>query len=118
MCCKNRTLSFVQKPCRAHDVHFEPGSIGSGLGWEKRPEEMEAEGARCNSRKTLCALLEGNGEFRGVSMDSIVPVKLLLTGTAQRLELKEKKFIVFTVAPQYELDALWTTILVIDKEFG
>ena len=87
------------------------------LAREKMPEEMEAEAARCNSLKTLRALAERNGEFRGASMDSIAPVKLLLTDIAQRLELKEKKFIVFTAAPQYELDALWTTILAIDKEF-
>ena len=54
------------------------------------PEEMEAEAARCNSLKTLCALAERKGEFRGASMDSIAPVKLLLTDIAQRLELKER----------------------------
>ena len=50
-------------------------------------------------------------------MDSIAPVKLLLTDIAQRLELKEKKFIVSTAAPKYELDVMWTMILVNQHEF-
>ena len=87
------------------------------LAREKMPEEMEAEASKCNSLKNLRALAEWNAEFRVASKDSIAPVKILLTDIAQRLELKEKKFVVYTAAPLYELDALWMTILAIDKEF-
>ena len=50
-------------------------------------------------------------------MDSIAPVKILLTDIARRLELKGKKFSVFTAASSEELDKLWTTLLSIDQEF-
>ena len=51
---------------------------------KKLPEEMDAEAARCNKIKTLHALVERNGEFHGALMDSIVPMKMLLTDIAQR----------------------------------
>ena len=44
-------------------------------------------------------------------------VKVILSDMVQRLELKEKKFEVFTAATQEELDAFWTVLLAVDKEF-
>ena len=50
-------------------------------------------------------------------MDAIAPVKVVLSDVVRRLELKEKKFQIFTAATQDELDELWTSLFVIDKEF-
>ena len=50
-------------------------------------------------------------------MDSVAPVKIVLTDIAKRLEVKEKKFSVFTAASADELDDLWAALLSIDKEF-
>lgn len=60
------------------------------------PDEMEAEAAKCNSLKALRAVAARSAEFRDASLDSIVPVKKLLTDIALRLELKENNFNVFT----------------------
>ena len=80
-------------------------------------QEVEAEAEKCNSMKALRAVAERNPAFREAALDSIAPVKIVLTDIAKRLELKGKKFSVFTAASPEELDDLWTTLLSIDQEF-
>ena len=80
-------------------------------------QEMEAEAEKCNSMKALRAVAERNPAFREAALDSIVPVKIVLTNIAKRLELKGKKFSIFTAASTEELDDLWTTLLSIDQLF-
>jgi len=80
-------------------------------------QEMEAEAEKCNSMKALQAVAERNPAFREAALDSIAPVKIVLTDIAKRLELKEKKFNLFTAASPEELDDLWTTLLSIDQQF-
>ena len=87
------------------------------LAREKMPDEMEATATRCNSLKALRAVAEQKPDFVGSVVDSIAPVKILLSDVARRLELKQKKFKVFTAASAGELDAFWTALLAIDKEF-
>ena len=81
------------------------------------PEEMEAEATKCNSLKALRAVAERNVGFKEAAMDSIAPVKILLTDIVRRLELKERKFNVFTAATGEEMDRLWTAFLALDQEF-
>ena len=87
------------------------------LAREKMPDEMEAEAARCNSLEALRKVAERKPEFRSACLDSVAPVKVILSDMVRRLELKEKKFEVFTAATQEELDAFWTVLLAVDKEF-
>ena len=67
--------------------------------------------------KALRAVAERSPAFREAPLDSIAPVKIVLTDIAQRLELKEKKFCVFTAASAQELDDLWSALLPIDHKF-
>ena len=87
------------------------------LARQQMPDEMETEAARCNSLKTLRKVAERRPEFRSACLDSVAPAKVLLTDIVRRLELKEKKFEVFTAATQEELDAFWTSQLAVDAEF-
>ena len=87
------------------------------LARQKMPDEMETEAARCNSLKTLRKVAERRPEFRSACLDSVAPAKVLLTDIVRRLELKEKKFEVFTAATQEELDTFWTSLLAVDAEF-
>ena len=75
------------------------------------------EAEKCNSMKALRAVAERNPPFRDAALDSIAPVKIVLTYIAKRLELKGKKFSVFTAASPEELDDAWTALLSIDQQF-
>ena len=55
------------------------------------PDEMEVEAARCNSLKTLCKVAERKAEFRSACLDSVAPVKVILSDIVRPLELKEKR---------------------------
>ena len=68
------------------------------LAWKSMSEEMEAEASKCNSLKVLRAVAERNVEFKVAGLDSIGPVKVLLTDIARSLELKGQKFCGFTAA--------------------
>ena len=59
-----------------------------------------------------------NSEFQGACLDSIAPVKKLLTDIAVCLELKEKKFQVFIAATPSEVSDHWTALLPIDTHFS
>ncbi|KAL5496676.1 hypothetical protein EMCRGX_G013014 [Ephydatia muelleri] len=85
------------------------------LARKSMPEEMEAEATKCNSMKALRSVAERIVGFKEAILDSISPVKVILTDIAKRLELKEKKFTVFS--PATKLDDLWTSIFSIDQEF-
>ena len=82
------------------------------------PREMEEEAERCNSLKALRAVASRNSEFQGACLDSVAPVKKLLTDIALRLELKEKKFQVFVAATPAEIDDLWSALLSVDTQFS
>lgn len=59
---------------------------------------------------------EKNSEFQKAALDSIAPVKILLTDIIMRLELKGKNFQVFSAASAAEIDSLWNSLLAIDHE--
>ena len=63
------------------------------------------------------AVAEQKPDLESSVVDSIATVKILLSDMARQLELKQKKFKVFTAANADELDLFWTALLAIDKEF-
>ena len=87
------------------------------LARKSMPEEMEVEATKCNSMQALRSVAGRKVGFKEAMLDSISSVKAVLTDIAKRLELKEKKFSVFSAATNDELDDLWTSILSIDQEF-
>ena len=87
------------------------------LAREKMGDEMEKEAAKCNSLKALRAVAEQKPEFKNAAMDSMSPVKILLSDIIRRLELKGVKFQVFSAATQSGLNDFWTDLLSLDHEF-
>lgn len=81
------------------------------------PEEMEAEATKCNSLKALRAVAERQVGFKQTALDSIAPVKILLTDIVRGLELKQRKFKLFSSATEEEMSDMWTALLAIDQEF-
>ena len=87
------------------------------LARAKMPDEMEALAKNCNSLKALLKVTQGKPQFRDVCLDALAPVKVLLNDVVRRLELKEKKFEVFTAATENELNEFWTSLSAFDEEF-
>ena len=85
------------------------------LARAKMPDELETTASRCNSLKALRAVAQQKPDFVRSVADSLAPVKILLSDIARRLELKEKKFKVFTAATASELDAFWTALLALEN---
>lgn len=81
------------------------------------PDEIEAEAAKCNSMKALRAVAQNHPALKSAVSDSIASTKIILSEIAQRLELKGKKFQVFTAASPSELDEFWTALLSLDSTF-
>ena len=117
--CATRTAPYhsYRNPVERIMSILNLGLQAVALAREKMPEEFEAESAKCNSLKALRAIAERNPDFHGAAIDTMVPVKLVLTDLSRRLELKEKKFAVFSAAADTELDELWTALPAIDAEF-
>ena len=85
------------------------------LARAKMPDELETTASRCNSLKALRAVAQQKPDFVRSVADSLAPVKILLSDIARQLELKEKKFKVFTAATASELDAFWTALLALEN---
>jgi len=92
---------------------FNIGLQAIALARKEMPQEMEVE--KCSSMKALRAVAKRNPSFREASLDSIAPVKIVLTN---RLELKGKKFSTFAATSAQQLGDLWTALLTIDEEFS
>ena len=65
---------------------------------------IESEIAKCNSLSDLRKISEKRCDIIAGVMDSLSPVKVLLTQIMQRLMLKDKPFQVFTSATPSEID--------------
>jgi len=91
--CENGSISFIQKPCGKNNVDHQHRFASYSFGWK-------SHATRNGSRGRESSL-----------------IKIVLTDIAKRLEVKEKKFSVYTAASADELDDLWVALLSIDKEF-
>ena len=89
-----------------------------GLMRLEMPEDFEAEARKCHSMADLRKVAESRPEFVALSLDSLSPVKILLTDFFQRLELKSKPFAVMASAAQAEIDEFWTVVMSIDDSLG
>ena len=91
-----------------------------GLMQEKMTDEQEAAIASSNNLSQLRSVAEKKPEIKSAILDSIAPVKILLTTVCQRLALHEKKFAMFTAAPEEKLRDVWSDLQTIDPmlEYG
>lgn len=91
-----------------------------GLMRTKVSDDVEASLARCNNLSQLRSEAEKNPEVKVAIIDSIEPVKVLLSTVFQRLSLHDKKFKMFTAANDEKLRELWSELHTIDPtlEYG
>ena len=81
-----------------------------GLMREKGDSDFEAEVAKCKSLVALRDAAEHVPNFRSSALDSIAPVKSLLTMLLERLELKNKKFSSFASCTESEIESMWNEL--------
>ena len=85
-----------------------------GLMRELMSQENEKLSSRCNSLSDLRRVSKEYPDFVSAVADSLAPVKIMLTDIFLRLELKSKKFSVFSSATPGEIDSFWIAMLTID----
>ena len=77
-------------------------------------DKYEAKVKSCKYVKDIRTLAQGDPNFKECFLDSLEPVKALLSYVFQRLRLKYDPFQVFMAASDSEIEELWNNILSID----
>jgi len=89
VCCENSPIPFIQKPCGKNNVYHQHRFASYIFG-------LKSDATRNGNRSREVQLHEscssGNPTFKEAALDSVAPVKIVLTGIAKRLAVKEKKF--------------------------
>ena len=86
---------------------FNLGLQCVGLMRENMDADYEKEVGKCNNLSDIRAAGEKNTEFRATTLDSISPVKVLLTKLFDRLQLKGESFTASISATEADIDDLW-----------
>lgn len=86
-----------------------------GLARSKMAEEMEAEVSKCNNLSELRKMASSVDGFREAVIDSISPVKALLSSIFVRLKYHDQIVLMFESASVNEIDEFWSNILAIDS---
>lgn len=89
-----------------------------GLARAVMDDDMETAVASCSSVAEIRRMAGQKEGLRGALLDSVAPVKALLSTITQRLQLKEKKFTVDTSALPSDIESLWDSLLLIDSIFN
>lgn len=88
---------------------FNLGLQSLGLIREKQSEDFEKATDKCKNMSNLHAVADKCPEFKATVLDSIAPVKMLLTKLFERLQLKEESFKPITAASE-DVDVIWNLI--------
>ena len=89
---------------------FNLGLQSIGLMHESKDAEYEKVVEGCKNLSDLRAAAEKNEEFKATTLDSIAPVKVLLTHLFNRLQLKEEDFTPVVAAAEESIEDLWSSI--------
>ena len=73
-------------------------------------ETFEDTVSGCKNLQDLRKAAEKKPEFRTEALDSVAPVKILLSQVFERLQLKEKSIQMSVAAPQPDIDSLWQSL--------
>ena len=85
-----------------------------GLMREQMPDEQQLLVTHCNNLSQLCSAAKKSPDLIPAVLDSIEPVKVLLSTVFQRLELCGKKFSMFSAASKEKLQELWYELSDVD----
>ena len=83
-----------------------------GLMRKQMNDEFEAAVAKCKNMKQLRAAAEKNPTIKDGTLDSIAPVKVLMSSVFHRLSLKEKKIESFA---DFEIEEFLSSIKSVDE---
>ena len=86
-----------------------------GLMRKEMSDTEEALVGTCNNLSQLRKAAERTPEIRSAVLDSIEPVKILLSTVFQRLELKGQKFTMFSPASEEDLIHMWSALTTVDS---
>ena len=100
-------MPVLVKSCREGDVNSQ---YGNGLMRRRGSDEYEAQVDKCDSLSDLRKAAVKYPNF----LDSISPVKILLSDLFQRLKLKEKSFSIGSSATPMDIEAIYEFISRID----
>ena len=85
-----------------------------GLMRNKMDDVYESAIANCNSMTQLRKVAEKNHSVKDGTLDSVSPVKVLMSCVFQRLELKGQKFQCFTAATKADIEEFWLSLKSVD----
>ena len=110
--CAARTAPFHswKNPIERIMSVFNLGLQSVGLMCEKQNEDFEKAADKCKNMSELRAAADKCPEFKATVLDSIAPVKVLLTQLFERLQLKEESFKPITAASEEDIDAIWNLV--------
>ena len=86
-----------------------------GLMREKMSDDREAAISASNNLLQLQAVARTNPDIVPALLDSIAPVKILLSTVFQRLQLHDKNFAMFTAASEDRLRNFWSELETVDS---
>ena len=86
-----------------------------GLIRASMSDKYEANIKSCKCVKDIRTLAQSDPNFKECFLDSLEPVKALLSSVFQRLQLKDDPFQVFMAASDVEIEELWNNILSIEE---
>ena len=86
-----------------------------GLMREKADDDFEATVSKCKTMSALRKKAKRNPRLKDVSLDSIAPVKVLMSTVFQRLQLKGKNIECFISATMAEIDKLCKNLKSLDE---
>ena len=82
-----------------------------GIMREKMDDSYEQQVDKCNNMAQLRRLAAEKSEVMHKTLDSVAPIKVLLTDILQRLKLDEAKFKVFLSASEEEIKQMFSNLL-------
>ena len=89
-----------------------------GLMRKKMDDGYESAVANCNSIAQLRKVAEKNPTVKDGTLDSISPVKILMSSVFQRLELQGKNIQSFPAATVADIDEFWSSLKLVDESVG
>ena len=85
-----------------------------GLMRKQVEEELESTISKCNNMKQLRAAADKEPALVDAVLDSMSPVKIIISDVVRRLNLKGKSFEVFSAASGPEIEEVWNSLHSID----
>ncbi len=89
---------------------FNLGLQSVGLMRASMDSEYEKDADRCKNMGDLRAMADKKREFRESTLDSVAPVKILLSNLFNRLQLKGEPFKSSSAASESAIDDIWKCV--------